>query len=252
MKPMETGTNTAEKRPVHTGIVVAAGKGSRFGANVPKQYLPLGEKPLLWYCLSCMEKSFLDDIILVVAPGDEDYCMESFLKPWGITKIRAVLPGGKERSDSVYNALKWLKESSPVPDYVYIHDGARPFLSVELLESLKEDVLVTGACVAASKAVDTIKTGDNEGFVTGNPDRASLYAVQTPQVFNFPGIMDAYEDFMAEKEPVKVTDDVEVYQRYTGRAVKLNLAGKHNMKITTADDQIIAEALIDKGGGGML
>ena len=236
----------------HTGIVVAAGKGLRFGADTPKQYQLLAGKPLIAHCLKTMEESFLDEILLVVAEGDEEYCRENIIEPFGFRKVGAILPGGKERCHSVANALFHATKLEHIPDYVYIQDGARPFLSASLLERLRDEALTTKASVAASKVTDTIKTGDLRGFVTGNPVRESLFAVQTPQVFEFDGILSAYESLLSEDTPPRVTDDVEVYQRYTGRSVKLVVSDSCNMKITTQRDLIIAEALIDNASEIML
>ena len=238
--------------PRHTGIVVAAGKSLRFGAETPKQYQLLAEKPLVAHCLKAMEESFLDEILLVVAEGDEEYCRENIIEPYGFHKVSTVLAGGKERCHSVANALFHATKLKHIPNYVYIQDGARPFLRVALLEQLRDAALENGASVAASKVTDTIKTGDLRGFVTGNPARESLFAVQTPQVFEFDGIISAYESLLSDAAPPKVTDDVEVYQRYTGRSVKLVVDNSVNMKITTKRDLIIAEALIDNGSEIML
>ena len=236
----------------HTGIVVAAGKGLRFGADIPKQYQLLAGKPLIAHCLKTMEESFLEEILLVVAEGDEEYCREKIIEPFGFRKVSTILPGGKERYHSVANALFHAARSEHIPDYVYIQDGARPFLGPSLLEKLRDAALTAKASVAASKVTDTIKIGDPGGFVTGNPARESLFAVQTPQVFEFNGILSAYESLLSEDTPPRVTDDVEVYQRYTGRPVKLVVSDSCNMKITTQQDMIIAEALIDNASRIML
>ncbi|MBQ9438955.1 MAG: 2-C-methyl-D-erythritol 4-phosphate cytidylyltransferase, partial [Lachnospiraceae bacterium] len=164
----------------HAGIVVAAGKGRRFGGDIPKQYLNLCGKPVLCHCLDVMEKSFLSEVVLVVAKGDEDYCANEIVEKYHYAKVTEILAGGAERSQSVANALNSLSKREIPPDFVYIQDGARPFLTLSLLESLRDAALASGASVAAKKVTDTIKTTDDGSFVKDNLDRSKLCAVQTP------------------------------------------------------------------------
>ncbi len=236
----------SEKKIKHTALLLAAGKGVRFGGELPKQFLPLKGLPIVCHSLRVLEESFMDEIVLVVSPGVEEYCREHILSLFPCPKTRIVPAGGAERRFSVANALEAIAGPGE-PDYVYIQDSARPFLSMSLLERLKETVLETGGAVAASPLTDTIKQADGEGFVTGNPQRKQFFAVQTPQVFAFSGILDAYRQLTAMAEPPETTDDVEVYQRFTGRPVKLVVEKAPNLKVTNPADLVTAEALINRG-----
>ena len=235
---------------LHIGLLLAGGKGTRFGGVLPKQYLPLGDKPVLAHSLLTMEQSFLDEILLICAAGDEEWCRKHILSPYSGGKSRLLPLGGKERYASVLNGLNSLAQMEVPPDYVYIQDGARPFLSLSLLENLRDAVLQYGGAVAATPSTDTIKVADGEGFVRENPARSTLFAVQTPQAFRFQGILEAYRRMSAEACPPAVTDDVEVYQRYTGAEVKLVVTDQVNIKITTPLDLTLAELLLDRYAEG--
>ena len=116
----------------HTiAIVLAAGQGKRMNSSVPKQYLLIKEKPILYYTLKAFEDSFIDEIILVVGEGEEDYCRENFIETYNFTKITKIVVGGKERYHSVYNALKTIQTKDSI---VFIHDGARPFVTKDILQ----------------------------------------------------------------------------------------------------------------------
>ena len=119
-----------EKKEYCTAVVLAAGSGKRMGTKVHKQYLLMGGKPVLYYSLRAFQDSKrIDEIILVCGAGEEDYCRQDIVEKYGISKARKIIPGGAERYDSVWNGLKETREG-----YVYIHDGARPFVEEEIIE----------------------------------------------------------------------------------------------------------------------
>lgn len=243
-----------------TAIVLAAGQGSRMKSDVAKQYMLLGDRPLIWYALHAVEESsVIDDCILVTGAEDIFFVKEEIVAKYGFCKVTAVVAGGKERYDSVYNGLQAAVgretaqggENPYVPDqngYIFIHDGARPFLTEDILKRCLAEVERSGACVAGMPVKDTIKLADEEGCVAGTPDRTRLWQIQTPQVFEAALIMEAYERLMREKETlaagVKITDDAGVVELMLERPVRLVEGSYRNIKVTTPEDIVVAEALM--------
>lgn len=224
-----------------TAIVLAAGSGRRMGTKVHKQYLLMGGKPVLYYSLRAFEDSKrIDEIILVCGAGEEDYCRKEIVEKYGISKARKIIPGGAERYDSVWNGLKETKEG-----YVYIHDGARPFVDEEIIERAYECVSEHHACVAGMPSKDTVKIADSGNIVTATPDRSSVWIVQTPQVFDTELIRKAYALLM-EKDEISVTDDAMVAEQMLGAAVRLFYGSYENIKITTPEDLEIAEVFLKR------
>ena len=232
-----------ESRKKHcTAVVLAAGSGKRMGGQIPKQFMLLGEKPVLWYSLHIMEQSA--DAI--------DYVREQIVEHYHFQKVRAVVSGGAERYESVYHALLSIKERNGERDgYVFIHDGARPFVTQEILQSLYTSVQETRACVTATKVKDTIKISNAAGIVVETPDRSNLWAVQTPQVFSQELIIRAYELLM-QKLPdltgkgISVTDDAMVVETMCSQPVTLVEGSYRNIKLTTPEDMLFAEAILSK------
>ena len=230
-----------EKKEYCTAIVLAAGSGKRMGTKVHKQYLLMGGKPVLYYSLRAFEDSKrIDEIILVCGAGEEDYCREEIVEKYGISKARKIIPGGAERYDSVWNGLKETKEG-----YVYIHDGARPFVDEEIIECAYECVSEHHACVAGMPSKDTVKIADSGNIVTATPDRSSVWIVQTPQVFDTELIRKAYALLM-EKDEISVTDDAMVAEQMLGASVRLFYGSYENIKITTPEDLEIAEVFLKR------
>jgi 2-C-methyl-D-erythritol 4-phosphate cytidylyltransferase len=226
----------------HAAIVLAAGKGSRMQTDTPKQYLELNQKPLLFYALRGFENSFVDEIVLVTGPGQEAYCRSEIVEKYGFQKVKKIVTGGKERYDSVYQGLLALQGA----DYVYIHDGARPFVTSDILERAKACVMEFDACVAGMPVKDTIKLADGNNFVAQTPPRDQVWMIQTPQVFSYALIREAYERLYQAKQPVAVTDDAMVVESMMHVPVKLFQGSYENIKITTPEDLRIAKALMTK------
>ena len=170
-------------------IVLAAGSGSRMNADVKKQLLELAGKPILYYSLNAFQNSFIDEIILVTSKEDIEFCKNEIVKKYDFNKVRCIVEGGRERYHSVMHGLKMIQSC----DYVYVHDAARPLVDEEMLERLKAGVEEFGSAVAAVETKDTIKIVDNENYVISTPSRNTVWIIQTPQVFKFSTITDAYE-----------------------------------------------------------
>ncbi|MCI9532939.1 MAG: 2-C-methyl-D-erythritol 4-phosphate cytidylyltransferase [Lachnospiraceae bacterium] len=233
----------------YAAIVLSAGKGSRMHSTVPKQYLMLEGKPVLYYSLMAFQQSMVEDIVLVTQREDIHFCQSEIVGKYGITKVSAVIEGGQERYHSVFLGLRELGRQEPPPDYVLIHDGARPFVDGEVITRCAEGAKGYQACVAAMPAKDTVKIADEQFFAKETPERKNVWQVQTPQAFSFPLIYQAYGELlnrMAQGEPLAVTDDAMVLEVVRSQKVKLVEGSYRNIKITTQEDFLIAKALCEK------
>lgn len=231
-----------------TAIVLAAGRGSRMGTKVQKQYLEVCGRPVLYYALAAFETSeIIDDIILVTGKDEIEYCRKEIVEKYHFTKVDTITAGGSERYESVYNALQVMaNEDMKIPNrdgYVFIHDGARPFVDEVILRRAYDTVVVHGACVVGMPTKDTIKVVDADGVAKETPDRRYLWQVQTPQVFEVPLIQEAYRKLEASGE-TRVTDDAMVAELMLGTKVKLVEGSYENIKITTPEDLAIAELFV--------
>jgi len=223
-------------------IVLAAGSGSRMNSDVKKQFIELAGKPMIYYSLNTFQNSFIDEIILVSAKEDIEFCRDEIVKKYGFSKVRCIVEGGKERYNSVMHGLKMIKEC----DYVYIHDAARPLIDLATLERLQAGVEEYGTAVAAVDTKDTVKIVDNENYVISTPSRKTVWIIQTPQVFKFATLNDAYERLHMRlqnisADDIHITDDAMVVENFTNSKVKLIMGSYKNLKVTTPEDIIIAE-----------
>ena len=166
--------------------------------------------------------------------------MKGNSKKFGYRKVKKVIPGGNQRQDSVWAGL--LQLNGDTTDYVAVHDGARPLLTSALLDDLIKEAGEWGAAIPGIYVRDTLKMVDRDGFVGNTLDRSSTVFIQTPQVFRFQEIYQAYE--MAREEGFISTDDAALFEKYIGR-VKVVPGNYNNLKITTPEDLIIAEALLN-------
>lgn len=215
----------------HSVILLAGGSGHRMNSKIPKQYMELDGKPILAYSLLLFEQSFLDEIILVVRKGEEVYCQKEYIEKYGLKKVTAITAGGKERYLSVYNGIQKIQKT----DYIWIHDGARPFITIELLENLKKVVEKEKAVVLGVHVKDTIKQTDENNQITTTIPRKNLWNIQTPQVFAANLIKEAYQKLI-EQKITDVTDDSMVVERMTKHPVFIVEGSYQNMKITTRED----------------
>ena len=231
-----------------TAIVLAAGQGKRMQSKVHKQYLLLQDKPVLFYALKAFEDSFIDDIVLVVGKDEEEYCRKEIIDKYGFKKVRANIEGGKERYHSVAYGIKAIQWEC---NYIFIHDGARPFISREILNRVFEQVKKNKACVVGMPVKDTVKIADEAGFVESTPNRARVWQIQTPQVFETEVISEAYSRLLTEEmrllsEGVTVTDDAMVVEYFMKLPVKLVEGSYQNIKITTPEDLEIARSFLQE------
>ena len=223
-----------------TAVVLAAGKGSRMGTKIQKQYLEICGKPVLYYSLAAFAASpIIDEIVLVTGEGKTDYCRKNIIEAYGITKVNKIVVGGKERYESVYKALREIEPEG----YVFIHDGARPFVNQEIIRRCMLEVPEYQACVVGMPVKDTIKIADEGGYAKQTPDRKNVWMIQTPQTFSYALIYEAYEE-MLKTEDTAITDDAMVLECIKGKKSKLIEGSYRNIKITTPEDLLIANVYL--------
>lgn len=220
-------------------IVLAAGSGKRMGSEKPKQYMNLCGKPLMVYALERFAESSVSGIVLVVAPGEVEYCQNEIVKKYGIKKVIAIVEGGSERYDSVYRGLQ-----AAASEYVLVHDAARAFVSAEVIERAIEGAVKYQACVMGVPVKDTIKIADADGFVSKTPKRSTVWAIQTPQSFSYPLLRKAYEKMICAKLEEGITDDAMVVERMLNAPVRILMGDYNNIKITTPDDMLMGEKIL--------
>ena len=223
----------------YTALVLAAGSGKRMNSQVHKQYLIIQDRPVLYYSLKAFEDSAVDEIVLVVGKGEEKFCRKEIVDKYGISKVKAIVEGGKERYHSVFEGLKQTSDA----DYVLIHDGARPFVNQDIIRRCMQEVQKYQACVVGMPVKDTIKIADEEGYAKQTPDRKNVWMIQTPQTFSYALIYEAYEE-MLKTEDTAITDDAMVLERIKGKKSKLIEGSYRNIKITTPEDLLIANVYL--------
>lgn len=233
---------TMMKKEKCTAIVLAAGSGKRMGIKTQKLYLNIKGKPVLYYALKCFENSaVIDEIILVTSQAELEYCQREFADQYHFSKIAKIVIGGKERFHSVYEGLKACRDC----DYVFIHDGARPFVDEQMLERLFEEVKQSHACVAAMPSKDTVKIVGDDKTVIETPDRKYVWNVQTPQVFVHELVYRAHEK-LVEQEGLNATDDAMAVEMMEHHPIKVVEGSYYNIKITTPEDMVLAESYAEK------
>ena len=255
-----------------SAILLAGGSGHRMNSDKAKQYIEVGGVPLIVHALRAFEKSVADSIVLVVRAGDEAYVRTEIVEKYELHKVAAIVPGGRERFDSVWEGIRAVRSireggsmggttsakagatsngseardaEAPTEDIVLIHDGARPFVTPDMIHASVEAARQYGACTVAVPVKDTIKVVDAMGFGIDTPDRATLYQVQTPQTFLLPLIEEAHQRFREEPRQ-GITDDTMLVEEYLGRKCRIVPGSYENLKVTTPEDIVLAEALLSK------
>lgn len=227
-------------------IVLAAGQGKRMNSDVAKQYLLIQEKPVIYYSLKVFQESFIDEIILVVGEGEEEYCKKHIVDKYNFDKVSKIIVGGKERYHSVAYGIRTIEKA----DYIFIHDGARPFVSNDILERGLACVKEHDACVIGMPTKDTIKIANEDNWIKDTPNRNLVWMIQTPQIFSYALIKKAYEDLVEQEKvllekKIQITDDAMVVELLTKHRVKLVKGSYENIKITTPEDLKIANIFLE-------
>lgn len=220
-------------------VIPAAGIGRRMGYGKNKLFIPVRDIPIIVHTLAVFERDgWCAEILLVINERDREE-INRYIKHYGITKVTELVEGGRERQQSVFSGLKRLEEEEGI---VLIHDGARPFVKTEHIHRLVETADREGAAVLAVPVKDTIKKVEGKE-VQETVDRSTLWAVQTPQAFRLSVIKKAHE--LAAKDRFFGTDDASLVER-TCQRVKIIEGDYENIKITTKEDLLFAEALLTK------
>ena len=219
-------------------VIVAAGTGSRMNMGINKQFIKLEGKEIIAYTIEKFyNNSNIEDIVVVVKEDESEFFKTEILDKYNFKNVK-IAYGGKERQDSVYNGLKLLDEKC---DVVLIHDGARPFVSDKIIDKSIEEAKEHKAIVVGVPVKDTIKVIDNDKNIVDTPNRSVLWAVQTPQTFDYNILIDAYKD--AFKNKFYGTDDAMLVERI-GYKVKMLEGSYNNIKITTQEDLNIGSQIL--------
>lgn len=221
-------------------LVPAAGMGRRMGTSINKQYLLLAGKPILAHTLELLQRAeFIDEIYPVVPAEEIEYCRTRVVEKYGIEKVRQIVAGGAERQNSVLNALRAINAAAD--DIILIHDGVRPFVPLAAVRRSLELACEYDGALLAVPAKDTIKVV-KDAFAVATPPRETLWLAQTPQAFRYSVIRAAHE--LAEAEGFIGTDDASLLERL-GKKVHVVIGDYRNIKITTPEDLILAEAFLN-------
>ena len=219
-------------------IIPAAGRGKRMVSSTSKQFLKLGDRPVLAHTLQAFEDAKTVDAIIIVGTSKDLELCQKIVEKYGINKVIAYIIGGRRRQDSVYNGLKALP---PETEYVIVHDGARPLVTPELIDRTVRAAKNKPAGTVGLPAKNTIKRVTKDDVVEYTLDRPRIFAIQTPQVFQTHTLVIAHR--IARDENIWGTDDAMLVEK-TGRPVYVIRGSEENIKITTPIDLTIAEAIL--------
>ena len=219
-------------------VIVSAGRGSRMKADINKQFLKLQNKEVIAHTIDKFyNNENIGEIIVVVREDEAEFFKINIIEKYGYKNIKIAF-GGSERQDSVYNGLKMVDENCKI---VLIHDGARPFVNNETIDSAIESAKENKCVIVGVPVKDTIKVIDENNNVCDTPDRSTLWSIQTPQVFDYSLIMKAHEK--AREDNYYGTDD-SMLMEYFGQTVKVVEGSYNNIKITTPEDLKIGEEIL--------
>ena len=221
-------------------LIPAAGMGKRMQAGINKQYLQIGGMPIVGRTIAVFEEMpFVDDIYVITPEQEIPFCRAEVVERYGFAKVRAIVPGGKERQNSVLNGLRAI-DGTEDDTVILIHDGVRPFISRHILEHAVATACDYDGALAAVPVKDTVKVVV-DGIVSCTPPRETIWLAQTPQAFRYGIIRAAHE--MADAEGFLGTDDASLVERM-GNEVHIVLGDYRNIKITTPEDLVLAEVFL--------
>ncbi len=222
-------------------IIPAAGIGRRMQKHLPKQYLTLGDRPILAVTLAVFEQMpEITEITVVAQPGALDYCQEQVITPFGFKKVLRLIPGGKERQDSVYNALKVLQRQNDWDIYL-VHDGVRPFVTAEEVRRVLRAAARHGAAILACPVQDTVKQVNRNRHIHQTLNRQEIWLAQTPQAFQAATLWRAFVE--AYGRELYGTDEASLVEAM-GLPVVVEPGSPFNIKVTTPEDLILAAAIL--------
>lgn len=228
-------------------IIAAAGVGTRMKSATPKPYLTLAGKPILAHTLAIFEAvPEIQEITLVVHPRELEQCQERVIEPYGFKKVLRLVPGGKERQDSVYQGLKALM-AARAEELVLVHDGVRPLVRPEDIRRVLRAARQHGGAVLGWPAQDTLKRVNAQGEVLETLDRRQIWQIQTPQAFRTELLWRAF--VTAYDRGFYATDEAALVEALP-HPVRVIQGAPFNLKITTPADLVVAEALLTRSGEG--
>lgn len=223
-------------------LVPGAGMGRRIGPSARKPFFEIGGLPIMAHTLKLLQSiTAITEIIPILRDSDMEDTL-ALMESYGIDKVRRIASGGAERQDSVYNGLKLLKDGT---DIVLVHDAVRPFASRKMVEEIIQVASTGTGAVPGVPVKDTIKEIDDGGIVSSTLQRNRLIAVQTPQAFPCVMLQKAYDQ--AAAEGFLATDDAALVE-HMGECVKVVEGSYENIKITTIDDLVLAESILQRKG----
>ena len=221
-------------------VIVSAGRGSRMKADINKQFLKLKGKEVIAHTIDKFyNNKNIDEIVVVVKEDEADFFKRNIIDKYGYKNIKIAF-GGKERQDSVFNGLKAVNERC---DIVLIHDGARPFVTDEIIKNSIECAKKNKCVIVGVPVKDTIKIINKDNEVCDTPNRSTLWSIQTPQVFEYLSIIKAHK--IAKEKSYYGTDD-SMLMEYLGYNVKVIEGSYNNIKITTPEDLKIGEEILNE------
>lgn len=219
-------------------VIVAGGSGSRMKMDINKQFIKIYDKEIISYTIDAFYKNeSIDEVVVVIKRDEEEFFVKHIIDKYNYKNIK-IAYSGKERQDSVYNGLKKVDNNC---DIVLIHDGARPFIKREIIDETIVKAKNYKSVVVGVPVKDTIKVVDDNNIIKDTPNRKYLWAVQTPQGFDYKLLMDAYEN--AYNNDYYGTDDASLVE-YLGKDVKIIMGSYENIKITTKEDIKFGEMIL--------
>lgn len=225
-----------------SALIAAAGQGKRMKSDINKQYLKLLDKPILAHTIEVfVECNMIDEIILVVCQDEIKFCKEEVIDKYEFyQKPIKLVVGGKERQESIFNGLSAVSNETEI---VVTHDGARPFITVDIIERSITSTYDNGAVGVGVPVKDTIKVVDEDTNIIDTPERSKLWQIQTPQTFIYSLLKKAH--LHAQTESFLGTDDSVLVERI-GHKVKMIRGSYENIKITTPEDLFFGEAILKR------
>lgn len=224
-------------KKTYGAVIAAGGSGTRFGTDMPKQFVDVLGIPVIAHTISKFQDcGYIDRIVISVHRDYVVFCND-IVRRFGYSKVVSIIEGGATRQESVFKALKVLDT-----DYVLIHDAARPAIDAETIERCCMELKNCKACAVGARVVDTVKVSDDGDFITGTLDREKLWLIQTPQCFQREFILMCHQNAVFDR--LTVTDDCMLAEHY-GTKVKLVEGSRSNIKITDYSDLSVAEVILD-------
>ena len=223
---------------MNIAIIAAAGAGTRMVSDRPKQFLSLAGTPIIFHTLKRFEQCDSIDEMIVVLPAEESAGFLSQVGKFGLRKVARVVPGGATRAESVKRGLMSIR--SATAEIVAVHDGVRPFVTVDEIEATVAKARSEGAAILVAPVTDTIKQVDDQ-YVSRTLDRNTLRRALTPQCFRYDLLRRAFQD--ADVNDPSLTDESALVERL-GEKIALVEGSARNIKITSAEDLLIAEAFL--------